>query len=124
MPALDCRIMPARSIRRWETICASLGFSRSVGMKNWDRRITILLNGETRATLGKAGSRGNSGALVCVLWRGACRGLTLRQAQGDAGDGAGPPKPGALTPSFLIPSLSRNEGEGRLTRPRLRLAEF
>jgi hypothetical protein len=34
MPADDCRIMPARNINRCETICASLGFSRSVGRKN------------------------------------------------------------------------------------------
>src|SRR3954453_4612965 len=31
--------MPARSIRRCETICASLGFSRKSGRKYWDRRI-------------------------------------------------------------------------------------
>lgn len=31
--------MPARSIRRWETICASLGFSRSVGKKYWESRM-------------------------------------------------------------------------------------
>src|SRR5713226_6238931 len=35
MPALVCRISPARSIRRWETICASAGFSFSVGRKYW-----------------------------------------------------------------------------------------
>src|SRR5215471_20361067 len=35
MPALVCRISPARSIRRWETICASEGFSFMVGRKYW-----------------------------------------------------------------------------------------
>src|SRR5271166_198377 len=39
MPALDWRIIPARSIRRCETICASLGFSRSNGRKYSERRI-------------------------------------------------------------------------------------
>src|SRR5579864_6649613 len=39
MPALDCRIMPARSISRCEAICASLGFSRISGRKYWERRI-------------------------------------------------------------------------------------
>src|SRR5258708_11933352 len=35
MPALVCRTSPARSIRRCETICASAGFSLSVGRKYW-----------------------------------------------------------------------------------------
>src|SRR5271168_4297376 len=39
MPALDWRIMPARSISRCETICASFGFSRSSGRKYSERRI-------------------------------------------------------------------------------------
>src|SRR5208282_6275864 len=39
MPEADCRTMPARSISRCETICASLGFSFSSGRKYWDRRI-------------------------------------------------------------------------------------
>src|SRR6516164_4598955 len=39
MPALDWRIIPARSISRCETICASLGFSRSNGRKYSERRI-------------------------------------------------------------------------------------
>src|SRR5690242_3928124 len=38
MPALVCRIMPARSMRRWEAICASAGVSFSVGRKARDRR--------------------------------------------------------------------------------------
>ena len=33
MPALDWRIMPARSISLWETISASLGVSRRTGRK-------------------------------------------------------------------------------------------
>ena len=33
MPAASWRIMPARSISWWETIWASAGASRSVGMK-------------------------------------------------------------------------------------------
>src|SRR5205807_6009171 len=39
MPALDCRIIPARSISRCETICASLGFSRNNGRKYSESRI-------------------------------------------------------------------------------------
>src|SRR6516162_8765268 len=39
MPALDCRIIPARSISRCETIWASLGFSRNKGRKYSERRI-------------------------------------------------------------------------------------
>src|SRR5689334_10249845 len=35
MPALVCRIRPARSMRRCETICASEGFSFMVGRKYW-----------------------------------------------------------------------------------------
>src|SRR5579864_3409935 len=35
MPALDWRIMPAWSIRRCETISASLGSSRKTGRKYW-----------------------------------------------------------------------------------------
>src|SRR5262245_54945713 len=43
MPALDWRIIPARSISRCDTICASLGFSRSSGRKYSERRIVAHL---------------------------------------------------------------------------------
>src|SRR5690348_11866761 len=33
--------MPARSIRRWETISASFGVSRRIGRKKRDRRINV-----------------------------------------------------------------------------------
>src|SRR3974390_1653309 len=39
MPAASCRIMPARSIRRCETISASFGFSLRMGRKNRDNRM-------------------------------------------------------------------------------------
>src|SRR6478609_12006781 len=39
MPAASCRIMPARSINRCETISASFGFSFSMGRKNRDNRM-------------------------------------------------------------------------------------
>src|SRR5215472_17592413 len=52
MPALDCRIIPARSISRCETICASLGFSRNRGRKYWESRIETN-HGIGRRTLGK-----------------------------------------------------------------------
>src|SRR5215470_18602588 len=39
MPAASCRIMPARSISRCETISASFGFSFRMGRKNRDRRM-------------------------------------------------------------------------------------
>src|SRR6185437_6268300 len=39
MPAAVWRIMPARSIKRCDAICASLGVSLSSGRKYWDRRI-------------------------------------------------------------------------------------
>src|SRR6266481_2227927 len=44
MPAASCRIMPARSISRCETISASFGFSFRIGRKNRDNRMTILRN--------------------------------------------------------------------------------
>src|SRR5450756_1886159 len=39
MPAASCRIMPARSISRCETISASFGFSLRMGRKNRDNRM-------------------------------------------------------------------------------------
>src|ERR1700743_1659322 len=60
MPALCWRTMPARSISRCETICASAGFSRSVGRKNRLERMGLEILGKLRkkrseaATLGKA----------------------------------------------------------------------
>src|SRR5664279_4687053 len=39
MPAASCRIMPARSISRCETISASFGVSREIGRKKRVRRI-------------------------------------------------------------------------------------
>src|SRR6267142_5748264 len=42
MPAVSCRIMPARSISRCETISASFGFSFRMGRKNRDNRMGTL----------------------------------------------------------------------------------
>jgi hypothetical protein len=42
MPAASCRIMPARSISRCETISASFGFSFRMGRKNRDNRMATL----------------------------------------------------------------------------------
>src|ERR1700726_349750 len=42
MPAASCRIMPARSISRCETISASFGFSLRMGRKNRDNRMGTL----------------------------------------------------------------------------------
>src|SRR6516162_4669600 len=42
MPAASCLIMPARSIRRCETISASFGFSFRMGRKNRDSRMETL----------------------------------------------------------------------------------
>src|SRR5580698_11167253 len=39
MPAASWRIMPARSISRWEAISASFGVSRRLGRKNRERRM-------------------------------------------------------------------------------------
>src|ERR1700731_2121054 len=39
MPAASWRIMPARSISRWEAISASFGVSRKLGRKNRERRM-------------------------------------------------------------------------------------
>src|SRR5215218_9318196 len=44
MPAASCRIMPARSISRCETISASFGFSFRIGRKNRDNLMTALRN--------------------------------------------------------------------------------
>src|ERR671918_281721 len=41
MPAASCRIMPARSISRCETISASFGFSFRMGKKNRDNRMGL-----------------------------------------------------------------------------------
>src|SRR5258706_12107557 len=42
MPAASCRIMPARSIRRCDTISASFGFSLRMVRKNRDNRMGTL----------------------------------------------------------------------------------
>src|SRR6185437_2897062 len=42
MPAASCRIMPARSISRCDTISASFGFSLRMGRKNRDSRMGTL----------------------------------------------------------------------------------
>src|SRR5580698_4343926 len=42
MPAASCRIMPARSISRCDTISASFGFSLRMGRKNRDNRMGTL----------------------------------------------------------------------------------
>src|SRR4029077_548570 len=47
MPAASCRIMPARSISRCETISASFGFSFRIGRKNRDNRM-----GQLRESVG------------------------------------------------------------------------
>src|SRR5215813_12779722 len=41
MPAASCRIIPARSISRCETISASFGFSFRMGRKNRDNRMGL-----------------------------------------------------------------------------------
>ena len=53
MPAASCRIMPARSISRCETISASFGFSFRIGRKNRDNRMGTLreLVGHGRAAV-------------------------------------------------------------------------
>src|SRR5215468_4905268 len=42
MPAASCRIIPARNIRRCETISASFGVSRRMGRKNRDKRMDFV----------------------------------------------------------------------------------
>src|SRR6201996_2817517 len=42
MPAASCRIIPARSISRCDTISASFGFSFRMGRKNRDNRMGTL----------------------------------------------------------------------------------
>src|ERR1700733_11924286 len=42
MPAASCRSMPARSIRRCDTISASFGVSFRMGRKNRDNRMGTL----------------------------------------------------------------------------------
>src|ERR1700752_3970456 len=43
MPAASCRIMPARSISRCDTISASFGFSLRMGRKKRDSRMSATL---------------------------------------------------------------------------------
>src|SRR6266850_1899133 len=61
MPAASCRIMPARSISRCETISASFGFSFRMGRKNRDNRM-----GQLRESVGhgKRCSETGSGAKI------------------------------------------------------------
>src|SRR6478735_11140400 len=61
MPAASCRIMPARSISRCETISASFGFSFRMGRKNRDNRM-----GQLRESVGhqKGCSETGSGAKI------------------------------------------------------------
>src|ERR1700686_4124827 len=57
MPAASCRIMPARSIRRCDTISASLGFSFRIGRRNRDNRMGKPDGiGETREGCSESGS--------------------------------------------------------------------
>src|SRR5712691_5917470 len=48
MPEASCRTMPARSMRRWETISASLGVSRRIGKKYRESRMGSALRLELR----------------------------------------------------------------------------
>src|SRR5207244_6500667 len=61
MPAASCRIMPARSISRCETISASFGFSFRMGRKNRDNRM-----GQLKESVGyrKRCSETGSGAKI------------------------------------------------------------
>src|SRR6185312_11818373 len=61
MPAASCRIMPARSISRCETISASFGFSFRMGKKNRDNRM-----GQLKESVGyrKRCSETGSGAKI------------------------------------------------------------
>src|SRR5580704_5153427 len=72
MPAASCRIMPARSISRCETISASFGFSFRMGRKNRDNRMTLLEDSKMRR-------RSESGL------RPKIQGRTVRKAAGSAG---------------------------------------
>src|SRR5215510_11690083 len=72
MPALVWRIMPARSISRCETICASAGFSFMVGRKYWLIRIlvrSLLGCPEWPRTVGNGGYKGKRAARPLVLHR-------------------------------------------------------
>src|SRR4051812_42410378 len=71
MPAAVWRTSPARSISRWETICASVGFSRSVGRKNWVERMWLGILGES-AGLRELGGEFRQWAGPCLWpWIGA-----------------------------------------------------
>src|ERR1700733_865276 len=48
MPAASWRTLPARSIRRWETISASLGVSRRIGKKYRESRMCSVHRFELR----------------------------------------------------------------------------
>src|SRR5882757_6651005 len=48
MPDASWRTMPARSIRRWDTISASLGVSRRIGKKYFESRMGSALRFELR----------------------------------------------------------------------------
>src|SRR6202035_370083 len=76
MPAASCRIMPARSISRCETISASFGFSLRMGRKNRDNRMGTLEESvrhgkpavkPDRVQKHKAGDQG-----MPLSWRNSC----------------------------------------------------
>src|SRR3954462_10543379 len=71
MPAASCRIMPARSISRCETISASFGFSCRMGRKNRDNRM-----GQLKESVGyrKRCSETGSGAKIQGRDRGKAAG--------------------------------------------------
>src|SRR5215510_5267138 len=69
MPAASCRIMPARSISRCETISASFGFSFRMGRKNRDNRMGFGSRG-----FGGNGRRSQTGLPGKTQGRGAGNG--------------------------------------------------
>src|SRR5258708_7451589 len=75
MPAASCRIMPARSISRCETISASFGFSFRMGRKNRDNRMGKT-QGESAGTREGCSETG-SGAKT--------QGRELRKSRGECG---------------------------------------
>src|SRR5215469_12550806 len=105
MPAASCRIMPARSISRWDAISASLGVSRKLGRKYRDRRMK--LSGKVGWRGLNRGTKGRNGGGITS----AGRGIEHRTAEPEPN---GPQKPSVeevKTPGIFL----RQGGGNRMT---------
>src|SRR5215472_10929729 len=108
--------MPARSIKRCETICASLGFSRSSGKKYRERRMAP--RRESRQSSTDADLKTPEGAKNRVTACGILR--TIPPQTKRTGNWPGP----SLGRFYRPESRFRQEGGGRIRLAGLRALPF